>query len=141
MNIFEILLEIKTGKKNLYQRAIYIKKSLNKWKSWWKCFTYYYDEGKHSFYINGFTQSWAKNKKDIQEVINRAYKREQNAIRIDSSSETNDFMKSNKKPTAFYFYKSDDTQFICIDKINLKVIRNSKLEIKELIIWAIELSS
>jgi len=50
MNIFEKLLEIKTGKKNLDIKAIYIDK-LNSEK-FLSYSSYYYDKKTHTFFIN-----------------------------------------------------------------------------------------
>jgi hypothetical protein len=68
----------------------------------------------------------------LEEVINKAYKQEQPKIKLNTFVDIIKQMQMNKKPKVFYFQKSKDTQFVCINKIDLKAVRNSKLEIKEL---------
>lgn len=114
LNTFEILLEIKTGRKNLSFKALYLKDLNKKWK--WTFFIYYFDNSSNSLYINGINKKLIA-EVSLEKIINRAYKKEN---------------KKNKKPKVFYFTKHDD--FIYIDKIELKAIRNSNLEITELLI-------
>lgn len=47
MNLFETVLEIKTGKKDLPMKAVYISD-----KEAGQYHIYYYDVNKHAFYIN-----------------------------------------------------------------------------------------
>lgn len=47
MNLFETVLEIKTGKKALPMKAVYISD-----KEGGRYYIYYYDLNKHAFYIN-----------------------------------------------------------------------------------------
>lgn len=121
MNIFEKLLEIKTAKKNLSLKAIYIKHPIKKLK--WSFYIYYYNQASHSFYINWLDKKTIS-ESALEEVINRAFKKES---------------KRNKKPLVFYFSKQDD--FIYIDKVELKAIKSPTLEIEELKINKLKLFS
>lgn len=47
MNLFETVLEIKTAKKDLAMKAVYISD-----KDAGRYYIYYYDVNKHAFYIN-----------------------------------------------------------------------------------------
>lgn len=126
MNTFETLLEIKTAKKNLWLRAIYIKNQKKKWK--WTYYIYYYDVMSHSFHINWISRNKVVTKKVLEEIINRAYKRDFWVKNLNWY--TRRLVK--RVPKVFYFYSSKDENFICIDKIELNIIRNSNLEIQEL---------
>lgn len=134
MKPFDIIIKIKAGNRNLSPKAIYIEKPSKKWKSMWQFFPYYYDEQKHTFYINGFNKSLSKNKNLIWNVVNRAFKREQKDLRIDTFSDIIKSMQSNKKPKVFYFHTSKDYKYICINQVNLSAIRNFDLEIQKLIV-------
>lgn len=134
MKPFDTILEIKTGKRNLSQKAIFLKNKSKKWKVMWQFFPYYYDEQRHTFYINGFNKSLVKNKKLIGEVVNEAFKREQKQIKIDTFTDIIKAMQRNKKPKVFYFHTSKDDNYICINQINLTAIRNFDLEILKLIV-------
>lgn len=68
----------------------------------------------------------------LEKIINKVYKQEQSKIKINTFVDIIKQMQMNKKPKVFCLQKSKDTQFICINKIDLKAIRNSRLEIKEL---------
>lgn len=128
MNTFETLLEIKTGRKNLLMKAIYIKDSPKKWTY----YIYYYDNVTHSFYVNWLRKTI--NKDVLAQIINRAYKREHNQILISSFYDIINQIQMNKKPKVFYFYSSKNANFVCIDKIKLQAIRNSNLEIIDFIV-------
>lgn len=124
MNTFETLLEIKTGKKNISLKAISLKKDESNY------FVYFYDKEKHSLYIN-----WIDIKTNVsmlEQIINKAYKQENSKKDLATFHDIIDQVSMNKKPKVFYFHKWEDKQFIYIDKINLKAVRNSKLQIKEL---------
>lgn len=112
MNTFETLLEIKTARKNLSFKAIYIKNSTKKLK--WSFYIYYYNKGSHSFYINGLDKKTIS-ENTLEEIINRAFKKEE---------------KRNKKPLVFYFSRQDD--IVYIDKVELKTIRDSSWELEKL---------
>ena len=122
MNIFELLVKIKTSKNNLSMKAVYINNITGKWQ--WEYCIYYYDELNHSFYINGLDS--AKSIERIEEIINKSYKEELN-------SNIDIFRKiyMNKKPKIFYIFKSKDDDYISIVKIQLKTIRLSPMEVKE----------
>lgn len=129
MNIFETLLEIKTGLKNLSIKAIYVKDLQKGWK--WNYYIYYYDVENYTLYINGLEFDKI-NPIILEKIINKVYKQEQSKIKINTFVDIIKQMQMNKKPKVFCLQKSKDTQFICINKIDLKAIRNSRLEIKEL---------
>lgn len=118
MNTFELLIKIKTSKNNLSLKAVYV----NNWN--WEYCVYYYDEAKHTFYINGTDKNRAL--KDIEQIINATYKKE-----LHSSIDIFRRIYMNKKPKVFYFLKWKDDNFISILKIKLKIIRISPMEIKE----------
>lgn len=119
-NIFGDLLEIKTGKKDLVMKAVYVSNSTSTWE--WTYFIYYYDLLNHTFYINDLDnlcnyRTSAIN--IIEHIITEAYKQEKNS-----------FMDTliTKKPKVYSFYRQK-TWFIIIDKINLKTIRWNKWDI------------
>lgn len=126
MNTFEALLEIKTGRKNLCLRAVYIRNSKKKWK--WTYYIYFYDLINHSYYINGLSKNKVVTKRVLKEIINRAFKRDF-AIK-NLNHYTRRIVK--KTPKVFFFYSSKDEAFICIDSVELEVVRNANLEIQEL---------
>lgn len=126
MNIFEKLLEIKTGKKALDIKAIYIDK-LNSEK-FLSYSSYYYDKKTHTFFINWLENSNIKSRKILEEIINKAYNQE-----IDNWNIV-DILKI-KKPYAYLLYYSKDNELVIIDNINLKTIRNRELRIMKLKVW------
>lgn len=122
MKLFNTLLEIKTGKKNLPLKAIFIENSLY-WKEW-TYFIYYYDVLNNSFYINDLNYPWTENRTSainiIENIITKAYRQEMNSL-VDIVKKTN----SIQKPKVFCFYRQK-TGLIIMDKINLKTIRWKK---------------
>lgn len=126
MNTFESLLEIKTGKKDLWLRAIYIKNPKSKWK--WTYYIYYYDMMNHCYYINWLSKNKSITKDVLEIIINRAFKRDFSLRNLNRY--TRNFVK--KTPKVFYFYASKDEEFICIERVDIKVIRTSDLLIQEL---------
>lgn len=128
MNIFEKLLEIKTWKNDLKIKAIYIEKLDS--KKVLSYTDYYYDELSNVFYINWLNSYKIKVRKILEEVINKSYNQELNH----SDDKINSISKT-KKPKVFLVYYSNNQQFIVIDKIELRVIRNKKLEILKLKVW------
>lgn len=68
----------------------------------------------------------------LEQIINKAYKQENSKKDLATFHDIIDQVSMNKKPKVFYFHKGEDKQFIYIDKIKLKAVRNSKLQIKEL---------
>lgn len=117
MNLFDTLLEIKTGQKELTHKAVYIENSID-WDKW-AYFIYYYDLVNNAFYINDLDSDWTKNrtsaKKLIEEIISKAYKQE-----INSYWDIIRKILQHKKPKVFCFYHQNNNRLIVIDKINLK---------------------
>lgn len=119
MSLFNTLLEIKTGKKDLPLSAIFIENSLYWWE--WAYFIYHYDTLNNIFYINDLNYHWTENRTSainlIEQIITKAYKQEMNSL--------NDIMRiiqSNNKPKVYCFYRQT-SWLIIMDKINLKTIR------------------
>lgn len=122
MKLFNTLLEIQTGKKDLSLKAIFIENAL-----YWlegAYFIYYYDMQKNTFYINDLDYSWTENRTSainiIEQIITKAHKQEMNSI-IDVLKEA----LITKKPKVYCFYRQR-TGLIIIDKVNLKAIRWKK---------------
>ena len=122
MKLFNTLLEIKTGKKDLPLKAVFIKNSF----FWWEgaYFIYYYDMLNHAFYINDLDYPWTENRTSainiIEHIITEAYRQEMNSFM--------DILKKiqiTKKPKVYCFYRQR-TGLIIMDKINLKTIRWKK---------------
>ena len=114
MNTFKKILEIKTAKKNLFFKAIYIKHKSEKLK--WTFYIYYYHKESHCFYINWINKKTIS-EKNLNEIINRTFKKEE---------------KRDKKPSFFYFSLDDETVYI--HRIKLKAFVNSTWDIVELFI-------
>lgn len=114
LNTFETLLEIKTAKKNLSLKAIYIKHPSKKLK--WTFYIYYFDKISHSLHINWINKKTIS-ESSLEEIINRVFKKEEN---------------KNKKPSVFYFSMQDD--IVYIDRVKLKAQTNKKWEIRKLLI-------
>lgn len=136
MDLFGQLLEIKTWNKDLETKIIYI----SDYNSDSEFYEYYYDIKNHSFYINGL-QTNNTNINTLEQVINKAYKQENSKKELSTFLDIINQMQMNKKPKVFYFTYSKDKEHICINKINLQTIRNSKLEILELKIWSVNYNS
>lgn len=122
MKLFNTLLEIKTGTKDLPLKAIFIDNAFVWWK--WAYFIYYYDMLNNTFYINDLDYPWTENRISainiIEQIITKAYKQEMNSF-------INILKKVyiTKKPKVYCFYKQG-TGLIIIDKINFKAIRWKK---------------
>lgn len=128
MNIFEKLLEIKTGKIDLDIKMIHIDK-LDSEKFLSYC-SYYYNKTNHSLYINWLDNSRLSKRDILEKIINKAYEQELNLIvgGIETISKI-------KKPNVFLFHYSKNKELVIIDTINIKAIRNKELEIKKLKVW------
>ena len=117
MNLFDTLLEIKTGKKGLKHKVVYIDNPHNWVKG--RYFIYYYDLESHSFYINDLEWPTSNNTmsamKYIDLIIKEAYKQE-----IDLYWAIFKKILKNKRPKVFCFYYKHNDKFIIIDKVNLK---------------------
>ena len=125
MKLFNTLLEIKTGKKDLPLRAIFIENAIYWWT--WAYFIYHYDTLNNIFYINDLDYPWTENRTSainiIEHIINKAYKQEMNSL--------NDILKIiqiNIKPKIYCFYRQT-SWLIIMDKINLKTIRWKRWDI------------
>jgi len=122
MNYFEKLLEIKTGKKNLLIKAVYVPNSTSTWE--WSYFIYYYDTSRHTFYINDLdkpcnleTRVSAIN--IIENIMTHAFSQETNSL---INLMRNIQMK--KKPKVICIYQQKKTNMVIIDKVNLQVSRS-----------------
>lgn len=112
MNLFETLLEIKTGKKDLPMKAVYISD-----KNSARYFIYYYDSNKHAFYINDL--DGAKSPPGIiEQVINQAYKQEMNGV-IDLIKK----IQSQIVPKVFCLSMYKTTGMLEIQKFKLKAVK------------------
>lgn len=107
-------MEIKTAKKGLSFKAVYIKHPKKKLK--WSFYIYYYNKASHAFYINGLNKKTIS-ETTLEEIINRAFQKEE---------------RKKKKPTIFYFSEYD--WIIYIDKVKLKTLVKWDWEIVQLFI-------
>lgn len=119
-NIFGMILEIKTGKKDLPIKAVYVPNSTA--SSSGTYFVYYYDLFTHTFYINDIDTPSDNLRASainiIEHIVSKAYNQEVNSC--------NDPIKKtqmNKKPNVFCLYLQKQTNELIIDKVNLKMIR------------------
>lgn len=119
MKLFNTLLKIQTGKKDLPLRAVFIEDCFY-WEEW-AYFIYHYDTLNNIFYINDLDYQWTEKRTSainiIEHIITKAYKQE-----MDSLSDIMRIIQVNNKPKIYCFY-SQKYGFITIDKINLKTIR------------------
>ena len=119
MKLFNTLLGIKTGKKDLPLRAIFIENAFY-WKEW-AYFIYYYDIRTNSYYINDLDYPWTENRTSainiIEHIITKAYLQEMTSL-VNILKR----IQINKKPNVFCFYRQR-TWLMIMDKINLKAIR------------------
>ena len=116
MNIFETLLEIKTGRKNLPVDIISISNT-----TWNKdiTFVYYYDRVNHSFYINSIKNS---SRDCITQIMNQAYKQQMSLFKKQYIS---------KKPKVFNVFVENFTWMLVIERLKLKVSRDKNWNILE----------
>lgn len=124
-NIFGNLVELKTGKKDLVMKAVYISNSTASWE--WTYFTYYYDLLNHSFYINDLDnfcnyRTCAIN--IIERIINEVYLQEMNQLNPIVKK-----IQSSKKPDVFCIYHQVKTWPIIFDKVYLEAIKGRDSEI------------
>lgn len=119
MKLFDSLVEIKTGKKDLPLKTVYIENAIF-WTEW-AYFIYYYDTLHNAFYINDLNYPWTENRTSainiIEQIITKAYKQEMNSL-----SDILKIIQINKKPKIYCFYRQI-SWLIVMDKINLKIIR------------------
>ncbi len=112
MNLFETLLEIKTGKKDLPIKAVYVSA-----KDAGRYYVYYYDRSKHAFYINDL-----EGKKSppniIEQVITLAYKQEMNDA-VDLIKK----IQSQMMPKLFCLSMHKATGMLEIQKLKLKALK------------------
>jgi len=126
MNIFEKLLEIRTGKTSLEIKSIFLNKGRTSSKV-----LYYYDTSRHTLYINWLKLENINQRKVLEDVINKSYNQE-----LNESEDTIYSISKTKKPKAFLVYYSDNHKYIVIDKIELRAIRNKKMKILKLKVWS-----
>ena len=123
MNLFDRLLEIKTGKKNLMKKAIYIPDTII-WDEW-TYYIYYYDLVNHTFYFNDIDWPCKQQRPSainiIEKLVSKAYIQE-----LHSYGDIVKKILQSKKPKVVYFYNQKNTNMIIIDRVNLKSIRNRK---------------
>lgn len=134
MNIFEKLLEIRTGKTSLEIKYIFLDKEKTSCKV-----SYYYDTTSHTLYINWLKLENINQRKVLENVINKLYNQELNELYNQELNESEDTIYSiskTKKPKAFLVYYSDNRKYIIIDKIELRAIRNKKMKILKLKVWS-----
>ena len=76
MKLFNTLLEIKTGKKDLALKAVFIEDSLYGWEGAY--YIYHYDIENNTFYINDLDYPWTENRISAiniaEQIITKAYK-------------------------------------------------------------------
>ena len=115
MNLFNTLLEIKTGNKDLPLKAIFVENSYYGWEGTY--FIYYYDVINNTFYINDLDYPWTENRTSainiIEHIVSNAYKQDINSFK--------DILYT-KKPKVYCFYRQR-TGLVIMDRINLKAIR------------------
>jgi len=124
--LFNKLLEIKTWKKDLSIKAVYVPNSTSSGE--WTYFVYYYDKYKHTFYINDL-KDWCNNSRAsainiIEHIVSKAYKQEMN-----SSDTAIQLLYIHKKPKVFCVYQQVLTKEIIIDKISFKVSKDENWKI------------
>ena len=119
MELFNILLEIKIGKKDLPLKVVFIENSI--YEKEWRYFIYYYDMLNHTFYINDLDYLWAENRTRainiIELIITKTFKQELNLLPTYITQ-----TQIIKKPKVFCIYR-EETWLILIDKISLKAVR------------------
>ncbi len=120
MNYFEQLLEIKTGKKELLIKAVYVLHST--YTGEWTYFVYYYDIHSHSFFVNDIdnlcnnTRTKAIN--IIENIVTKAYHQEMNSFAPILQK-----LQMRKIPKVFLMYIQTKTNEVIIDEIKLNSIR------------------
>ena len=118
MNLFETVLEIKTAKKDLPMKAVYISD-----KDAGRYYIYYYDVNKHTFYINDL--EWAKSSKAVlEQIINKAYKQEMSGF-IDILRR----IQSQTMPKVICLSLQEELWMLNIEKMKMKAIRGNREEI------------
>ena len=107
MKLFNTLLEIKTGKKDLDTKAIFIEDAIYLWE--WAYYIYHYSMITNTFYINDLDYPWTENRTNainiIEEIITKAYKQEMNSF-VDVLKK----VQSTKKPKVICFYSTPKCQ-------------------------------
>jgi len=125
-NLFEALLEIKTGKKNHPIKAVFVPNAVL-WNKW-AYYLYHYDFVKNIFYINDIDcigQEWRASATNIiEQIVSIAYKQERKAF-----ESIVELFPKNRVPKTYYFYRQKSTHIIIIDYVTLEPIKNDKGEI------------
>ena len=78
MKLFNTLVEIKTGKKDLHLKAIFIENAF--FSKEWAYFIYYYDLKSNTYYVNDLNYPWTENRTSainiIEQIMTKAYLQE-----------------------------------------------------------------
>ncbi len=122
-SIFEQFIEIKTWRKDLLIKAVYLEKSDYLW--WWNYFVYYYDVFSHSFYINDIDREKTRTSaiNIIEHILNKAYKIEMNNfVNIIKK------IQMTKIPNVYNIYK-DKAWLVILDKISFDIKKDKKWRI------------
>ena len=120
-DIFWKLLEIKTGKKNLLIKAVYVPNATSE-PNKWAYFVYYYDIYSHSFYINDIdnlcnnTRTRALN--IIENIVTKAYHQE-----MSSFVPLLQKLQMRKKPRVFLMYIQYLSKEVVIDEVSVKSVK------------------
>jgi hypothetical protein len=125
MKLFNNLLEIKTAKKDLTTKSVYI------WENsmQWRYFIYHYDLLNNTFYFNGLDeQKWKADILDNIAILStKAFYQE---MKLMSCCLARNLIK--KKPKVYVIYRQKNW-LIAIAKVNLQAIRWVDRNITELI--------
>lgn len=124
MSLFETLIDIKTWKKNLLMKSIYIENSLF-WKQW-TYFIYYHDLVNHTFYINDLDckENRTSAINIIERIVNKIYKQE-----LNNHWDIITKMLKHIEAKVILCYRQEYTKLIVIDTLHLTAIKNKKKEI------------
>lgn len=125
MKLFNNLLEIKTGKKDLTTKSVYIWENSKQWRY----FIYHYDLLNNTFYFNGLDEQ--KEKADILDNIatlsTKAFYQEMKLMNCCLAR-----TQIKKKPKVYVIYRQENW-LIAISKVSLQAIRWVDRNITELI--------
>ena len=117
-DIFWKLLEIKTGKKNLLIKAVYVPNATaSPWE--WAYYIYYYDIYTHSFFINDVDDLCnnyrTKALNIIENIVTKAFHQEMNSF-VPLLQK----LQMRKKPKVFLMYIQKKPREVVIDEVELK---------------------
>jgi hypothetical protein len=118
--------EIKSGRKDLLVKAVYIPNTTASWSGAY--YIYYYDLFNHSFYLNDIDNFCIDTRIEVsnilENILNKAYQKEMNSF-IDIMKK----IQMTKKPKVYNIYKQKNW-LVVIDKISILVEGDSKWRIK-----------